>query len=1400
MNARLDAFKEELIGRIEDATGQPVSYSRIAPSILRYVQISDLRLGDSDTAPVLEVQRLRVHYSIVSILRGEFSEAVREVRVENSSVFIDPTRHEELIDGLRGMSGGDGGGPVGSLQVGGRNVNIVFTEDGRMASADRCFFDVELSPDVYEVSFRGELMLEDPAFGPLEFVSARVETRGSVSPDFQWANAQVTLEEARTRLFSVGTQEFQLDLTDDRVHLRRIRGREPVDIGVSVDRSSGTLNGQILADGFDPTDVVEFSGALESVRDQLPSDLTGSVRFDLSTVDDEVEYELVLDTRFEHPGVEGPVSFAGLVEGDRRYASFNDFGLTTNYGFAQYTGDIELATLLPHGRISVRNAAVGDMAPVSGRFDLRREDGALFVLSEGFTYSEVGIQNLTAYIRPDPNSSPLAVEADLVGAGSLSIRGTLNRGESTGIQVSVETDDLGVVEVLRLYQGAVGPSGVPIDLVASYDPEVTAVATVWTDFSDLLVELPRATAISRRNPQDRVEIEGVLSSDRLEVDHVVVSLAGYEGSGRAVAVQTDSGVLEFQSDFEIEGIEYALTGEYRRDRRLLIEGLYGVDARFYTPPGRSTQFRVATGEIPIPTAPDREPASLSFDVDGSFRNVSEWEAVLRSLSVKRLPLPEENTATLLLSGILGPDGGTLDQVRFEDELSVVEGAGEVGLQLEEEIGVSTAIIVGAVDGEETYELSVAYRNREVSGSLRFSESPVARLGFQALKGDVSGDIGVSGPLDRVVASVDVALPDGRFNADPISGFLRATIGRRELTIDDLEIGYLTTQIQDASARVDFQERTMTAEARYVQLAETQEADVAVDLNALFVERPGEFGVGDLPERGFTAAVELRNLPTRNGGPSEWSVRFERDESGLRVAGGPDDSIRGFFGESGAFDLRMVSPLPVAFSAEGSIVAGQVEANLNRLRANLEELPGLTDLGVVRFLTGEATGSVRIVGPINDPDFYGTLVVTDTSTEVDLIPEVVTAEKGYLVFQEKVMRLVPFQATAGAAVAEMEGEFLFNRWGIEEYRLLIDAPTDPGLHIAYDFSAVEVDGFALGQIEITGNAGAVRFDGRLTAQSTAITLSEETVEEPESGETAETIVDLTIETGKGIEFFWPTNNFPILRAFAETGETIEIDYSSIDGSFALRGNVGIQGGELFYFDRNFYVRSGSIRFREDETEFDPQLTISAEIRDVSSEGPVRIYLSAEDSPLSEFSPRFSSDPPLNEMEIMAILGGNILATDGSEQLDLSQAVILTSDIVTQFGVVRSIESSVRRALGLDLFTVRTHLFPNLIRGAIEDATYPLDNPSPSLGKYLDNTTIFLGKYLGTDLFLELLVQLRAENPLETDVRDLGGLSVDSEFSLEWKTPFFLLEWNFFPRTPEDLFLTDNTFVFSWEYSF
>ena len=95
----------------------------------------------------------------------------------------------------------------------------------------------------------------------------------------------------------------------------------------------------------------------------------------------------------------------------------------------------------------------------------------------------------------------------------------------------------------------------------------------------------------------------------------------------------------------------------------------------------------------------------------------------------------------------------------------------------------------------------------------------------------------------------------------------------------------------------------------------------------------------------------------------------------------------------------------------------------------------------------------------------------------------------------------------------------------------------------------------------------------------------------------------------------------------------------------------------------------------------------------------------------------------------------------------------------------------------------------------------------MGTYLDNTTITIGQYIGDDLFISALVRLKEVDYYTPETlfgSGFFGIEPELEFSLEWPTPFFNLEWTFNPTQEHlnDLFfyLSDNTIKFEWNYSY
>jgi hypothetical protein len=158
--------------------------------------------------------------------------------------------------------------------------------------------------------------------------------------------------------------------------------------------------------------------------------------------------------------------------------------------------------------------------------------------------------------------------------------------------------------------------------------------------------------------------------------------------------------------------------------------------------------------------------------------------------------------------------------------------------------------------------------------------------------------------------------------------------------------------------------------------------------------------------------------------------------------------------------------------------------------------------------------------------------------------------------------------------------------------------------------------------------------------------------------------------------------------------------------------------------------------------------------------------------------------------------------GGNEIRLSSAIAMTSGIVlNQFGFFRGFEEAVKDIFRLDLFSIRTQMLENLLVEGIFGPDAQEGSTVTTLSRYLDNTTLFLGKYLNDDIFIEAMVGLRVRNMnLEEEYRR-EEFVVDTEISLEWKTPLALLEFSFMPDMT-DLFGKPPIFslALSWGFSF
>ncbi len=1400
-------FEELRIGVVEGIEGllnRPIAYSGISPSVFRSIEVENFAVFVDETRreTIAEVGSLRIYFSLWDLLTGAGADAVREVAVTNARIHLDEADFRE-----GGVFGGEGSGAHSAavapefprdLVLSATNVELVVASTPEAVTFRRLVTRIDFQRSGVDFDLRTRAGYRLPLTG--ELVAADVVLRGRVEEGLERGAGFIEFPFLSYGDWELRNQAFSLRFGNQNVAIRKVRNRDPLEISVDLDLQRRIATGRVLAEEFVPSSVV--SGPVpEGV---LPPLLSASI-----DADADIEYSfdtndlgMVGESRLLFPENESNLRLVE-AEVDGSLDSFDGRFLLRDFGGGRVSGTAErsAATQPISAVLDFRDFDVWDAPVISGKVTFRGGEQAAGLFSDelsvggGVLYGTSvealrGSGTITA--RGLTHFNPEETQA-------LEVSGSLALGEVERVAIDASLRRVPVAGVLRL---ADSPGAVSSGRDGLESLVVDSVFALTVAEGELKMDAPFVSVYDATAPEETFLYFSLVQGDEgLSAERISASIAGIDIGGRIVMGDHRAGVTPVSLLLTQNGTRYSASAEYRDGGYLTLLGDH--QSRLTVSPRQAGGFLVSASISDAPARPLGDRARLTAEIDGFFASVESWAARLEQLDVVNVSSPT-GALTLRTRGAFGPSGGELAPLIIDDGVDTLSGS--VGVSVAEEgLGAVVNGTLTSSDGEESVRLSGSFDASAVAMNLRGDGIGLRRLGISGLRGQASFAAEAAGPPGDLSLRGTVSIPDGRLAGEAFTGSGRFAVSDDSLRIQGVQVRRGETRLEVTSAVVELAEGTIALAARLTRGLGPAEQVTGLDLR--YQRRVDErfSAIRQVVQDPFSADIRLSGIAVVGVPEEEWRFSLRRTTSGVTLRGAPGNAVRAQISNAGEFRLVLTDPLPLRFQAAGFLGEGNIEATITRIAAELPftetapEVPGEIRPGG-RFVPrrGEVEGSLRVVGPLNDPDLFGTVSVEGIEADVPYVEGVVSAPRAFVLFQEKMIQVDRFVAARGDATATVAATLLLSRWGLDQFEVLISTVGDEGMPITQNFGPVAVDGTGLGSFRIFGTPATTDLSGEVIAEETTITLITEDVEEREPRKI--TTVDLTLVAGRRTEFLWPSREVPILRAFARAGDEVRLVSASDDQSFGLDGAVSIRGGEIFYVNRNFYVRQGRIVFDEDEAGFDPVLSARAELREVGPQGPVRIFLIAEANPLSQFAPRLESTPPLTNDEIVALLGGAILEEGSTDVANLGSAVAVTSEVVTQFGIMSQLERQVREALNVDLFSVRTQVFQNIVIGSLDQSEVPLDTTAPSLGTYLDNTTVFLGKYLGSDLFLELLIELRARDPLDQNVIAIGGVEVDPEIGLEFDTPFFLLQWSFFPRTPESLFVADNTFEFSWQFSY
>ncbi len=1434
----LERSRDTMTEALEQITGLRFTYRTLSPSILSSIKLADLVLTSAaNGATIAKIQKVELKYNLIDLLFGNFDTAFSSITLENGFVDADLVSDPELLNRLKTLfdgSAGPGAGaslavsePVG-IRI--RNLELRYTEPNRQAlvhirkggatiTSNEIIFDFSTS-----VSY-SQALLKDS--GP---ILADIRLSGSVNSALDTGSASLIFNTVETNQFEISRINLFASLQDGVLSLASVQDLQPVDIRLEWDIAAQDLQVNLECDRLLPLQWLQFKDQLPALAAFQYMQLSGIADL-LWTADEGLVYQADFKAALpELESTESGLLRLSLTGNDTRFEIHNFTAVGKSYDFS-WVGGMDIQNLLPDGYVSVNRLRLPKGALISFEAYLPRTDesGSLVCLIPELRLDDTVFNSIECAILRKGSAVDFSLSAghsgsdENVNSGSISVEGSVSLGDAPFIQAYVAFDSMSVLALSTTASAVLsGQSGVVDSTVSRFlsDYALTTEIYLSTNLQNISWNCTRLVMASPVRDGFYILLSAKGTESDMELTDLAFSRPGVDASGSLTLFFADQDDVLLDASLVVNLIPYNFGAQYSQGI-ITVSGDYGLTASVLLATSGDVTGTLALSSFPLNLGGYTLAASLNSSFHSSA--VEGWGISFRDGSVEEIGGKLESEPRLSFRGNADPNGIFFDQLLFSDRISNLSGTAGLALLPGEPESYQYAldIALATSDRKESYRIEAsAVNNGELflQGRVDVTGSPLMRfLPRQQRDNIFSGVVTVSGTPQELLGGVDLqsfVYRLGGFNLT-MGGKLRLEEG--VLSCADVSASWNGHTLSSLAGEFKPVNGAGSLTASYYGALGTAGITSKVELELeTATHLPPEFSFNDFLDKPDMLSDLFSNFSLVAGfDEATWNevtaakeivCTFIREPGITAFYAGDRDDFSGFLMDDGTFSMQAGSKLPLTFTADGSIRNAQIDITVSDFGIQLPQFWPLLGLDLAAFDDGLLTGSFRISGLLNDPEFDGTFASSDIKVRSPgYLGEVYGPVELSASASGKTITVAPFILRGRNGEINARAVFEFDRWVPALITLNAYTSEKKPVRLLSDTPLFKATGYASFDIKLVATPGLIAVDGSALFERGSFAILFNQLGQSQDSiaiRNSDLIVNLALSFGNKVEFRWPNDDLPIIRALVQATEPMQLILDTSRDLFQFKGSASLRGGEIFYIKRNFYLRQGTIVFNENQDRFDPLITLLAEIRERDQEGkPVRIYMDVSAQPLSLFTPFLRSDPAKSEAEIMALLGQDLQELFSRES-GARTAIVVASDIFTQMGLFRAAENRVRDALNLDIFSVRTLIIQNAILGpTIQNSTAT----KMTFGNYFDNTTVYMGKYLGSAIYADALMHFsyydnKSPEVLGNEPGVYGNLLFQPELGLEVTTPFFLLRWGFSPRHPETLFVSDNSVTLSWKLAY
>lgn len=593
---------------------------------------------------------------------------------------------------------------------------------------------------------------------------------------------------------------------------------------------------------------------------------------------------------------------------------------------------------------------------------------------------------------------------------------------------------------------------------------------------------------------------------------------------------------------------------------------------------------------------------------------------------------------------------------------------------------------------------------------------------------------------------------------------------------------------------DVGKRSISAVFDLNKVLENWEGDVVQKANVSITGKLDDFSVREFRLSSVRAKVDF-DVSIRDGMLGDFAFddidfTLSITESGLFIEG--DDINGNYEFRTGNCMLSIRNNDKLCFDLEGRIRRDSVDLGISNILFDAMLLNQFLNFPVVRIEQSVLTGDILVQGKLPDPHIYGMIYSDNLALSVFYTPDQVISVKSPVF--SIVDNSLTLARTAFVGYGKVDGRRYEGKISLDlEIRDLSvdtldvvleipDKPIDFWLPLLSSDTDLMMRGDVTGVIDLRIRNKQFGVYGDIKAENYYFCTTIPQLPAFIYEEAAPAAVGITVEVGKNCKFYYPDLDNSFLSGTAYEGAKVSF-FTDENLHVGSEGTIRIKSGRLYYINNEFSITDGSIGFSTDENH-SVRLTfdLSASIREYDTTGkPVDISIRLPNVTLSQlenFSPELNSSSGLNENEVLRLLGSSAAVGRNSSGLialvDLASRASDTLDVLgirETFSRNNTLTNSIKDAIGLDIFSLRSRLVENILMDYLPGKR---SDETSLLARYLDGTVIYLGKSLNEETFLRGTAMLNAVD-ISAVNSSVGhyitdDLNLNLQLSLDFNAPF------------------------------